>query len=245
MSTEPPVARYQQVANQLRDAINRGEHKPGEALPSESQLVERFGLSRVTIRQAVGVLRAEGLVRVEHGRGAFVRPAQPVMSLRRTRLRTPGARGFMADMQAQNRPYWVRTDIRRGPAPDAVAQRLKIEPGADVLLRDRAIGEEGDPALQLATSYYPAALVEEIPRLGERDTGRGASALIEERGYQLHRVESVNARMPTPEQARQLELPPGVPVLRLIRVTFDQNARPVETMTSFVSNLVELVYEAD
>lgn len=77
--TTPPVARYQQVADRLRDAIVAGDYPPGQALPSESVLAEQYGLNRTTINKAVRLLAAQGLVTVEHGRGAFVRIPRPVM----------------------------------------------------------------------------------------------------------------------------------------------------------------------
>ncbi|MGH3568328.1 MAG: GntR family transcriptional regulator [Pseudonocardia sp.] len=77
--TTPPVARYQQVADRLREAIITGEYPPGQALPSESVLAEQYELNRTTINKAVRLLAVQGLVTVEHGRGAFVRVPRPVM----------------------------------------------------------------------------------------------------------------------------------------------------------------------
>src|ERR671919_2741615 len=70
--------RYQQVADDLRTAIARGDYKTDEALPTERQLIERYGYSRPTIRQAIAQLRGEGLIDVEQGRGTFVRSRRPV-----------------------------------------------------------------------------------------------------------------------------------------------------------------------
>lgn len=69
-SSEPP---YLQVANLLRRAIQAGEYRPGEALPSGPKLAERFGVSRVTVQQSMKVLKAEGLVVGRSGSGVFVR----------------------------------------------------------------------------------------------------------------------------------------------------------------------------
>lgn len=245
MEISPPVARYQQVAGHLRDAIRRGEYPPGAAVPSETSLVATFGLSRTTIRQAIAVLRAEGLLDVEHGRGAFVRRPVSVASVRRTRMRRDGPRGFRGDLAEQGRRAWAETTVGRGPIPPDLAPHLLLEPGAEVVVRDRVMGEEGGPPVQLATSYYPAALLEVAPGLAERDTGHGASALLEAAGLRLRRTERLGARMATPEQAARLRLPTPSPVIRLLRVTLDQDDRPVEVMEAFVSGLMELVYEVD
>src|SRR5437870_9325921 len=77
---------YKQIADQLRSAIQSGEYPPGEALPSEAALSGTFAVTRMTVRQALDVLKAEGLVRSEHGRGVFVRERPQVRSLRRSRF---------------------------------------------------------------------------------------------------------------------------------------------------------------
>jgi len=66
------VPRSELVREQLEDAIARGEFKPGDALPSERELVDVFGVSRVSVREAIRSLEAVGLVEVYQGRGCFV-----------------------------------------------------------------------------------------------------------------------------------------------------------------------------
>ncbi len=63
---------YQQIAAILRDEIARGVYAPGRPVPSETQLMQRFGVARLTARKAVRVLAGEGLVEVVPGRGAYV-----------------------------------------------------------------------------------------------------------------------------------------------------------------------------
>jgi GntR family transcriptional regulator len=66
------VPLYQQIAAILRDQIVRGVYPPGRALPSETALVQRFGVARLTARKSVRVLADEGLVQVVPGRGVYV-----------------------------------------------------------------------------------------------------------------------------------------------------------------------------
>jgi GntR family transcriptional repressor for pyruvate dehydrogenase complex len=68
----PSVSRTQQVREQLEASIERGDYKPGDRLPSERELVELLGVSRVSVREAIRSLEAVGLVEVQHGRGCFV-----------------------------------------------------------------------------------------------------------------------------------------------------------------------------
>ena len=71
---------YQDIVEELRASILDGRLDAGERLPSENELAERFGTSRPTVRRAIALLKAEGLVSTEQGRGAFVR-AKPHVRL--------------------------------------------------------------------------------------------------------------------------------------------------------------------
>lgn len=67
---------FRQLADLLRDQISSGTLGPGDPLPSELRLAQEYGLSRTSVRQAIAILRIEGLVNVERPRGTFVRPAE-------------------------------------------------------------------------------------------------------------------------------------------------------------------------
>ncbi len=70
-----PPPQYRRIAAELRTAIEAGDLRPGDALPSEAALVERYGVSRGTARQALADLEGAGLIEAHHGRGRFVREA--------------------------------------------------------------------------------------------------------------------------------------------------------------------------
>jgi DNA-binding GntR family transcriptional regulator len=76
---------FRQLADLLRDQITSGALRPGDPLPSELRLAQEYGLSRTSVRQAIAILRTEGLVNVERPRGTFVRSAEPAetVALRR------------------------------------------------------------------------------------------------------------------------------------------------------------------
>jgi len=63
---------YVQIADEIRESINQGIYKKGQKLPSETKFSEQFAVNRHTIRQAIGLLKLEGLLRVDRGRGMFV-----------------------------------------------------------------------------------------------------------------------------------------------------------------------------
>ena len=78
---QPGAAVYAQLAARLRDDILSGRLKPGQRLPSETDLQQQYGVARLTARRAVAVLRAEGLVVVHIGHGVFVREHEEVRDL--------------------------------------------------------------------------------------------------------------------------------------------------------------------
>src|SRR3990172_4449839 len=72
---------FRQIADQIREAIDKGRYKEGAKIPSEAELGEHFGVSRMTVRNALQQLEGEGLVVSEHGKGVYVRPRPPVRRL--------------------------------------------------------------------------------------------------------------------------------------------------------------------
>lgn len=229
-SSDRPV--YRQIADQLRNAITQGEFTPGAKLPSERVLMDRYQTSRVTVRQAIAVLGAEGLIDVEHGRGVFVRSRPPLRRLGRERLgrreREAGKGAFLSDAMAAGREASAEVEVARGVAPPEVAERLHLSQGDQVLIRRRRMLADGQP-VQLATSYLPLQLVEGT-QIEQADTGTGGTyARLEELGHRLGRFqEDLSARMPLPDEARALRLGAGMPVIRVVRTAFDEQGDPVE-----------------
>jgi len=224
---------YLQIAAALREAIHLGQFGPGARLPSERELTQHYGVARMTARQAIGELKTEGLVMSEHGRGVFVRSAPVVRRLASERFarqnRERGKAAFMAE--AEKVGYTPGVDsikVHEGPAPAEAAERLSIEAGSPVVIRERRYLANGEP-VETATSYIPADLARGTP-IAENDSGPGGIyARLEDGGHMLDRfVEEVGARMPTPTERRALQLGPGVPVLTVVRTAFDTEGTAVE-----------------
>jgi GntR family transcriptional regulator len=230
--TTPPVARYQQVADRLREAIVAGEYPAGQALPSESVLAERYGLNRTTINKAVRLLAAQGLVTVEHGRGAFVRIPRPVMHV---------STSYVTQVGDQPRGSWRSeaerlgmrgtqqlTDVAEVAAPDDVGGLLGVESGSTVVARRRVMLLDDEP-VQLADSYYPLDLARGTPIAEPRKLPGGTVAALERLGLELGDFEEhVSARAATPEERQALQLAEGVPVLILTRTTYTTDGQSVE-----------------
>jgi GntR family phosphonate transport system transcriptional regulator len=150
---ENPV--YIQIAEELRQNINDGSYKAGDKLPTESQLSVRFGVNRHTIRRAISLLKSEGLLRVDQGRGTFVANAL---------IRYPiGKRvRYNEALNAQGREasYKLVRSLEI-PAESAVAEALEIKVGTPVALMERLGLADGQP-ISVATSYFPLSLFPDI-----------------------------------------------------------------------------------
>lgn len=226
-------APYRQIADQLRDAIDCGELGPGDKLPSEAALMAHYGVARMTARQAIHELRAEGRVVAEQGRGVFVRLPAPVRRLASDRFarrhREAGRAAFLAETEKTGAtPYVDQVRVSREPAPEPVRGRLDLAEGSEVVVRSRRYLADGLP-IEVATSYIPVDLAEGT-RMVEQDTGPGGIyARLEETGHRLARfVEEVSARMPTADERRRLQLSGGTPVLTVLRTAYGVDGRPVE-----------------
>lgn len=224
---------YRQIAAMLRDAIQAADIGPGEQLPSEAALIEHFGVARMTVRQAVQELRSEGLVIAEHGRGVFVRPMPPVRRLASDRFarkhRADGKAAFLVEADKVGySPGVDRIRVTRTTAPPNIAERLRLAPHAGVVVRERRYTANGRP-IETAVSYIPLDMAKGT-RIEEADTGPGGIyARLEEAGHVLARfTEEVGARMPTPDERRDLEVGTGVPVLTVLRTAYDTNDVAVE-----------------
>src|SRR4051812_10065719 len=246
-TSDRPV--FKQIADRLRAAIVTGELAAGARLPSEQELIDAHGVARGTIRQAVNLLRSEGLVRTEHGRGSFVRDRPPVRRLAHDRFarrhRERGRGAYLAELEAEGRVAEIEvTAVECAKAPDEVGVWLQLAMGAEVLVRRRRYLADGEP-MELATSYVPWELAEGT-RITDANTGPGGIyARLEEDGHRLKRFsEEVAARMPTSDEVRALLLEPGVPVFRVVRVAYDTDERPVEACdTVMAADRYVLSYE--
>lgn len=242
------VPAYRQVAADLRDKINDGTYPGGSKLPSERTMIDSYGVSRITIREAIGLLRTEGLVAAEHGRGVFVRPASRVVRLSRSRLskaaRDSNTAYFLGDAHANAFKPAVSVTIRFEPAGEEHAAILGVPVGTEVLVRDRVMSADGEP-VQLATSRLPRELTRGTLAEEENTGPGGVYARLEEAGHELgHYLETVRTRMPSREEATALQLGAGTPVLVVRRVAFTVAGRPVEVNDMVMTgDRYELAYE--
>jgi GntR family transcriptional regulator len=231
-TSDRPV--YKQVADALRAAIRNGELADGQLLASETELMQRYGVSRNSARNAVALLRVEGLVVTEHGRGTFVRAHRPVRRLSssrysKTNRQTGQAASRVEAAEQQAETDWQLLGVEVVDPPTDIADRLGLPADEKALVRRDLLSVRGEPA-ELADSYFPLGVAQgtRIER-GERIPGGTHAELESELGYELDRfTEELTFRMPTPEEARRLRIGAGVPVVRLLRTLYDTSGRVVE-----------------
>jgi GntR family transcriptional regulator len=234
--SETPASR--RIADMLREAIVNGTFGPGAKLPSERELARSYGTARNTARQAIAILQAEGLVQPEHGRGVYVRRPPPLLRVSHDRYSPrhweAGKAPFRAEAEAQGRKARVDvTSIAPVSAPSWVASRLGLADGERILLRRNLYLADYQP-VQLADTYIPWTIAERSSFFEELPEAGGIFAHFERLGHRLTRFyEDVSARMPTPDEAKSLQLGRGVPVIEVLHTSFDQDGMAFE-VTHFV-----------
>ncbi|MGP3942988.1 GntR family transcriptional regulator [Streptomyces sp. 6N106] len=238
---------FRQIADALREAIDKGRFREGDKLPSETELVDHFGVSRMTVRNALSLLQQEGLAVSEHGKGVFVRPRPPVRRLASDRFarrhRDQGKAAFTVEAEAAgSRPEVDSLEVKEErPSPDISA---RLGSPRKVLARRRRYLLDGRP-VEFATSYLPLDLARNTPIAQPNPGPGGIYARLEEMGHRLdHFDEEIRARMPSPAEVRTLQLASGVPVIHLVRTAYDSDGRAVEVCdTVMAADAYVLAYQ--
>lgn len=220
------VPAYIRVANDLRARIESGALKPGAQLPSVNMLMSEFDVAGTTVQKALRALKAAGLVDSMPGKGVFVRTRKRMVS-RSADFTAPVPNGTKA-------PHGPSTPVEVAEVvpPDDVAEKLRLEPGEAAIRRARnMLDDDGKTIVEITASYLPASLARgtELARTA-KIKGATPGALVR-LGYAPRRCrEWVEGRMPTAAEAQLLSLPPGTPVLRMLRVTWADDDLPVEAL---------------
>jgi GntR family transcriptional regulator len=214
-----------QIADWLRAAITAGELRPGHRLPGERALADTLGVSRMTLRQALGELENAGaLVRVP-GRSGGAYVAEPQVDVDLTELAGLTEQLRRAHRRAGAKVLEARRTTARSAGLD-VTESLRVIPAARVVLVSRLRSADGIP-LALERSWLPARLVPGL--LEQRLTGSLYSLLARRYQLRMHsaveRLEPVNA---SGDDAATLGVQEGAPLMLVRRTAFTEAGTPVE-----------------
>ncbi len=215
---------YYQVETDIRSRIERGDWKPGQQIPTEAQLCDLYGASRITIRQAVSNLANEGLLVREAGRGTFVSEPWVTAGTRGLTSFTEEMRGL--GLQAGARVLDLRIEI---PSPETV-QRLQLEPDSPIVVVKRLRLGNSKP-IGIQTAFLPAARYPGLEQAPLADTSL-YGYLQEHYGVIPTEAEETFWVAPvTGEDARLLNVRSGTCGFLVERLTFDSEG-PFEFVTS-------------
>jgi len=221
------LPKYLQIANHVREQILRGDLPPGAEVPSERQLADAWKVARPTASRALETLRREGLVESRQGSGTFV---SEVRAHRRPIHRYHRYRQLGGQYGPGESLVIARAEITE--APDHVAQALQLDEGAQAMVRERIISREENGTTEIATSWWPAALAAQCPRLLERTSlgGMGSVRYVESATGRIatYARDQVAARLATPQEAATLKLQVPAAVLTYRHVVFDRQDQPLE-----------------
>jgi GntR family transcriptional regulator len=216
-----PLPRYYQLKEIMREKISTGEWVPGGLIPSERELGEQYGISRMTARQAITELVNEGLFFREQGKGTFVsrhKITQQLIHLTgftediRARGQRPGTRVLAAHMQG---------------ADDETAERLRIKPGQPVFCLQRLRLADDEPlALETSQLYFIGC-----EKLLEEDFAQNSLYQLMENKYGILLIEAeqeIEAGLFDEEVAHMLKVPVNSAALFTRRITYTERDQPIE-----------------
>lgn len=216
--------KYEELRSALVDDIS-GRLRPHEALPSERDLMRSYGVSRMTVREALTRLADDGLVYRVHGAGTFVAdPATISKSLHLT--------SFSEDIRARDMtPGSITVSAERVPVPEVVAPHLLLTTGQMVVHLERVRTADGVP-MALEHVWLPAGLVDvavDVVALAARSV---YDRLVEVGAGPERAEQSIRAGVLAAREAGLLDVPTGAAALVVSRTTYDVRGRAVERAES-------------
>lgn len=235
---------YAHIAETLRQNIHQGVYQLGEKLPTETKLAEQFAVNRHTIRQAIALLKHEGLLRVDRGRGTFV-AAKTIRYAIGKRVRynqTLKAQGWNTRFQLLR--------VLEVSADNAVAKGLEIPYGESVALIERLSFADEEP-ISIGTGYFP------LKRFPDILEPKNLKILQEQQSISqflqqvygcdhIRRSTCVSARLVQPQDAKWLQIPLNQPILLAESVNVDQTGNVIEYgVTRLRGDRMELFFEND
>lgn len=220
------VPLYVQIYQELKGKIESKEYEYGQTIPTELELQELYGVSRITVRQAIQALEQEGLVSRARGRGTVVSRREKIEELL-TRIKS-----FTDEMKDRGMTPGTRwAEIAKVEADEKLAEIFSCQPG-ETLYRIRRVRTADGIAIVLFDTYLPGTF--SLPM--EHDAYFGSL-------YELLAKQGVPAPIEIEEQfeaiiaddgtAKALDIRPGAPVMKRVRTSFDRESNVQEYTLSY------------
>jgi len=226
MQKSSGIPLYIQVKQWIDEEIQSERLSEGDRIPGEHDLSKMLNVSRGTIREAIRELIDDGILYTIHGRGTFVRKAEPDAWSVNTIV-------SVADSfdQAHIPHSTALLDIQKEPADVKVAAQLGIEPNAEIIRLERLRFIKDEP-VHLSVSYLPASNAEKLLDIDLTD--RSLYQVMEkELGVRVARVDRrIMARLADQHEVKLLQLPPVSAVLVLNGIAYNAFEKPVECSTA-------------
>jgi GntR family transcriptional regulator len=231
----PSLALYTKVEETIAAEIADGEYRPGDQLPTEDRLLQRFEVSRITVRRAIQNLVQRGLLEIRRGRGTFI--SEPRIEAELTKLS-----GFVEDMNVAGRKASARV-LYQGvvSATARIADRLQLGRGTRVMRIERVRLADGLP-VSFDQTYLPLALGRKIVRNDLRMQPI-FTLLEEEYGVPLLEADyALEAVAASKIVADALDLTVGTPIFQIERTSRTTNHEPIDyEVLSYRGDLVRFV----
>lgn len=231
------IAMWRQIEDLIRQDIVEGTWKPGDRLPTETELAERFGVNRHTLRRALGALRDSGLVRIEQGRGTFVQDDVIDYAVsRRTRFSEN-----ISNLARRPSGEIVRTGVIAANAQ--IAGALELRRGQKVVLVE-AVNLVDGRAVSIVAHHFAHTRFAGLDEI-YRETGSITKA-FKQFGIDdyLRKLSRVSARLPDADDARLLGMARAQPILYTESINVDLDGRPIEySIARSAGHRMQLVFE--
>ncbi|WP_144719523.1 GntR family transcriptional regulator [Agrococcus jejuensis] len=239
LDRESATPLYIQLADVIRAKIQRGDWQPDQRIPSENELNQLYGISRMTARQVLARLVDEGLLFRVQGKGTFV-------SRSKISTRSPSYQGIREQLEQQG--YATDTELlgqRLEPASTRVAQALDIPTGTPTFIVRRLRRVDGTP-ISVHESHVPEALA---PGVIERDLVAEQLCTVLDRDFGLRMtkvLETLETTAASANDAKLLAVHEGTPILQLEQRISSPSSKPFEfTRIRFRGDMVRLEFTYD
>ncbi|KRL02788.1 GntR family transcriptional regulator [Liquorilactobacillus capillatus] len=226
---------YIQIHNDIKRSIEAGKWEIGDQIPSERELAVKFGVSRMTLRQAIQTLADEGILERRIGAGTYV-------ARQKVQEKMSGVTSFTELTKAQGKVPSSKT-ISYHVATPSLSEREKLElDEKDLVLRMERIRYADDTPICFEVATVPQELVKEYSK---KQVTSSLYRVLEESGYAIgHAEQTVSAMLASERIADYLEIKRGDAILRLRQITELSNKQPFEYVrTQYVGSRFEFYLE--